>query len=166
MPETMAAENRLLFRADYLSYMQTVLHDPGIHLIGEGFTNLAESKNPTEYSRKYIHERTQRNDVTGYSSAFEYSTDGYTNDPVVLEIMAITDQELIGTDTRRTIYCVNSWEKGNAEGSCVAYKREYAIIPGGKADGTDALIYTGSLKACGDFVKIDWDPKTNQPIEP
>ena len=34
-----------------------------------------------------------------------------------------------------------------------ATKRVYSVIPGNKADGTDALIYTGTMKAESDLVK-------------
>ena len=45
------------------------------------------------------------------------------------------------------------YEVDLAEGSCIAYKRTYAIIPNTKGDGTDALIYSGTMKAASDQTK-------------
>lgn len=121
------------------------------NLIGEGFTQLTESKNPQEYSRKYVSDKTQRTDVTGFAPQYDYTTDYIDGDPVVQEIAYITDNELVGTDARRNIVSVNMWSDPSGV-ACAAKKRAYAIIPNQKADGTDALVYTGSMKAAGDFV--------------
>ena len=48
----------------------------------------------------------------------------------------------------------------DTEGSYTAYKRRFAIIPDGKGSGTDALIYTGNLKAAGDIIKGKFDVST------
>ncbi len=130
-------------------------------LIGEGFTSFSESKNPKEYSRQYIHERTERTDVVGYASSIAYSTDVYSEDPVILKIMEITDHEYIGTDAQVTIWLVNEWEAAE-DGKMSAYERRYAVIPDGKGDGTDAMIYTGTLKAVGDLVPGSWDNKNKK----
>ena len=48
---------------------------------------------------------------------------------------------------------VNLWQTGGSENSYIAYQRKYAVIPDSKGDGTDALVYSGNLKAVGDIVK-------------
>jgi len=123
------------------------------HTIGEGFTNLAESKNPAEYTRKYVHEKTERSDVTGYATSIAYSTDLYSEDPVVSEVVVITDSELRGTDAQREIISVNLWKAvDGSEDTFEATRRMYSVIPAGKGDGTEAMIYTGTFKAAGDIV--------------
>lgn len=120
-------------------------------LIGEGFTQLAESKNPQEYSRKYVSDKTTRTDLTGFAPQYDYTMDYIDGDPVVAEIAKITDNELLGTDARRNIVAVNLWSDPSGV-ACEAKMRPYAIIPNQKADGTDALVYSGSMKAAGDFI--------------
>ena len=94
----------LAMRNQWAAYMDTAVttsgstHTPSFNLMGEGFTDLSESKNPTEYSRKYIHEQSERTDVTGFAPAMAYSMDYYTSDPVCMCIREITDQEKIGTE--------------------------------------------------------------------
>ena len=71
----------LAMRNQWAAYMDTAVttsgstHTPSFNLMGEGFTDLSESKNPTEYSRKYIHEQSERTDVTGFAPAMAYSMD-------------------------------------------------------------------------------------------
>ena len=141
----------LVMRYQWESYMDCgTASAPDFNLIGEGFTSFPEAKNPKEYTRKYVNDKTERSDVIGYSPSISYSCDVITDNPVVSKIVAITDQEAVGDETHVDIVSVNLWE-GTAD-SYVAYKRTYAIIPDGKGDGTDALIYTGTMKAVGDIV--------------
>ncbi len=151
--------SKLVARAELRSYMNTgTAETPAYTLIGEGFTSLSESKNPKEYSRQYIHERTERTDIVGYAPSIAYSTDTYTENEVIAKIRAVTDDELIGTDAQVDIVNVNLFE--GTEGAYVAYKRAYAIIPDAKADGVEALIYSGNFRAVGDVVKGTWNDTT------
>lgn len=144
------SESKLVSRSEYLSFMDTGTSDsPAFNLMGEGFTSLSESKNPKEYSRQYINESTERTDVVGYAPSIAYSLDTYTNNPVIAKICKVTDEELRGTDAQVDIVSVNTYETASA-GAYPAYKRRYAIIPDGKGDGTDALVYTGNFRAVGD----------------
>lgn len=151
------AEIKIIKRADLRSFMgitngTTVEYQQ----IGLGFTNLSESKNPQEYSRKYIHEQTERTDVVGFAPAFAYSVDAHSGEPVCQEIMKITDNELLGSDSVRDIIAVNLWDGDDTTGY-TAFKRSYSVIPDGRGDGTDALVYTGNMKANGDAVKGKFD---------
>lgn len=130
------------------------------NLIGEGFTQLSESKNPQEYSRKYVSDKTTRTDLTGFAPQYDYTMDFIDGDPVVAEIADITDNEIIGTDARRNIVAVNLWSDPSGV-ACAAKMRPYAIIPNQKADGTDALVYSGSMKAAGDFIDGTFNTLTN-----
>lgn len=144
----------LVTRDQWQAYMNTGTADKAeFNLIGEGFTSFAEAKNPKEYSRQYVHEKTERADVVGYAPSISYSADMYSGDPCVEKIAQITDEECIGADALVDIVTVNLWEKGTAEGTFVAYQRKYSVIPDGKGDGTEALIYTGTLKANGEATK-------------
>lgn len=141
------------------SYMN-VLHATakGYALMGEGFTQLSEAKGPKEYTRKYVHMQSEVSDVIGYAPSLSYSCDVCSGDPVVDDIVYITDNELVGSDTHREIVTYNEFE--GTETARPAYQRKYAVVPDAAADGTEALIYTGTFKAVSDKVKGTWNEKT------
>lgn len=144
-------DSKLVNRNEWAAYMKTA--DSAYTLMGEGFTSLTENKNAKEYSRQYVHEKTERTDVTGYATSIAYSCDVYSEDPVIQKIIEITDNEKVGTDAQVEVVSVNLWQTGGAENSYIAYQRKYAVIPDSKGDGTDALVYSGNLRAVGDVVK-------------
>ena len=152
MPET--NNPVLVTRSELLSYMNVGTTDSASWKL----TTFKESKNPQEYERHYVHEKSSRTDVVGYAPAIEYSTDLYTNNEVIAKFIKITDEELIGSDAQVEIVHVHTWDvKTAASGStpaiCGALFRKYAVIPDAKGDGTEALIYSGNLKAVGDVKK-------------
>lgn len=111
-----------------------------------GFTQMSNAKNPKEYSRQYVDKATGDTDVVGYDPSIDYSFDRHTETPVHERIAKVHDGELVGSDALVDIVIVDLFTADD-KGSCVARKRTYAIIPGNDGDGTDALIYTGSLKS-------------------
>ncbi len=200
------ATNDLVLRYQWEAYMDCgSAGTPDFELIGEGFTTLPESKNPKEYTRKYVNYKTEKTDVIGYAPSIGYSCDVILNDPVVAEIIQIHDGEFLGTDTHRDIVSVNCWDEEDyyfhtadtnivsgktyytksgdtytavqsptAENLSTYYekgvgyaasKRTFAIIPDGKGDGTDAMIYTGTMKAVSDKVDGVFD-RTSKTFTP
>ena len=161
------AESKMVSRAEMHSYMNTATTDsPSYALIGEGFTSLSESKNPKEYTRQYVHEKTERTDIVGYSPSIAYSVDTYTENAVIARVREIADKELIGTDAQVDIVTVHLFEPATGSGY-KAYRRRYAIIPDAKGDGTEALIYSGTFKAVSDIEEgtFDEETKTFTPAE-
>lgn len=119
-----------------------------------GFTSMSDGKNATEYSRQYVDEASERSDVVGYAPSIDYEFDLYTNDAVQSRIAEITDDELLGSDTKVTIVSVDLFDVDASDANtCTARKRDWNVIPDSEGDGTDALIYKGSLKASGDITK-------------
>lgn len=116
-----------------------------------GFTTLSNSKNPTEYSRKYVDEDFETTDVTGYSPSTEFGFDEYTNDKVHEEMIDILDNEKMGTDARRNIVTVD-FSKKETDGTYKAVKREYSIIGDTDGDGTDAYTYSGTFRSTGNRI--------------
>ena len=110
------------------------------------FTGLSQAKNPQEYSRKYVDEATQRTDVTGFAPEMSYGFDKHRNDPVLADIVKITNEELIGDDAVREIINVDT-ETGEA------YKRPYTVSPGSEGDDANIYKYSGSFKANGEKIK-------------
>ena len=119
-----------------------------------GFTSMSESKNASEYSRHYVDEESERTDVVGYAPSNDYEFDRYTNDLVQQKIAEITDDELLGSDAQVSIVVVDLFDiKADTPNTCVARKRDWSVVPDNSGDGTDALIYKGSLKANGEKIK-------------
>ena len=144
--------NKLILRAQKRAYANTgTAVSPVYNLIGEGFTDLSQSKNAKEYSRKYVHEKSERSDVVGYAPSISYSFDMYSGDPVCEKIAKISDEEKIGEDAHIDIVVAHLWDE--SDGKCRAFKRTYAVIPDSDGSGTEALIYTGTLKAVGEITK-------------
>lgn len=114
-----------------------------------GFTSMTNAKNPKEYSRQYVDMDTETSDVVGYAPSIDYSFDCYSNNPVHEKIAKIHDGELLGNETHVDIVVVDLFKKSSAGEKYYATKRTYAVIPDSDGDGTDALIYSGSLKAVG-----------------
>lgn len=110
------------------------------------FTGLSQAKNPQEYSRKYVDEATQRTDVTGFAPEISYGFDKHRDDPVLTDIVKITNEELYGADAVRDIIIVDT-----ATGE--AYKRPYTVSPGTEGDDANIYKYSGSFKANGDQIK-------------
>lgn len=110
------------------------------------FTQLSQSKNPQEYSRKYVDEATQRTDVTGFAPEISYGFDKHRNDPVLTDIVKITNEELYGADAIREIINVDT-----VTGE--AFKREYTVSPGSEGDDANIYKYSGSFKANGEQIK-------------
>ena len=117
-----------------------------------GFTDLSINKNPVEYSRRYIDEKTERNDVVGYAPSISYSFDKFSEDAVHNDIISVADDELVGSDAVRNIILVDLTAT-SSNGEYPAICRRWSIIPDSEGNDTDAYTYSGTLKANGDIIK-------------
>lgn len=117
-----------------------------------GFTELSVNKNPVEYSRRYIDEQTERNDVVGYAPSISYSFDKFSDDTVHNDMIKVADDELVGADAVRSIILVDL-TKEDGDGEAPAVGRSWSIIPDSEGNDTDAYTYSGTLKANGDIIK-------------
>lgn len=114
-----------------------------------GFTEFSVSKNPVEYSRRYIDEQTERNDVVAYAPSISYSFDKFSDDNVHRELIEIADMEKVGAEAVRYIVIVDLSGTGNEKSAVL---REWAVIPDGEGNDNDAYTYSGTLKANGEIV--------------
>jgi len=156
------SENRMAVRSEWGSWMNTgTAASPVWSRIGEGFTDFELSYSPNEYSAHYVHEKTERKTLTGYAPEFSFSCDVFTQDPVIREIMKVTDDELIGTDSVREIVSANMYDPlDNEPDTYPAFKRAWSIIPGSKGSGVDALNLSGTFSAFGDSIRGTFNTKT------
>lgn len=141
---------KLLARADRLSFMNVGAANAENYKRMTGFTSLTNGKNAKEYTRQYVDMNTESSDVVGYATAVEYSFDRHAGNPIHEKIAEITDDEKIGTDTYVEIVTVDLFTEGDKK---VARKRTFSVVPDTDGDGTDALIYGGSFKAVSEIEK-------------
>ncbi len=140
-------------RAERKHYLNTgTTENPVWKQIGEGFTEFMESKNAVSYSRRYIHEVTKRTDVTGYAPEIDYEFEVYRDNPVIEVLREITDLEMCGNSAQVEILTVDIFDETQTNGVYRAVRRRYSVIPDECGEGTDALCYTGTMKAVGDII--------------
>lgn len=120
--------------------------------IGEGFTEFMESKNAVSYGRRYIHEATKRTDVTGYAPVIDYEFEVYRGNAVIEVLREITDREMCGDKAQVDLLTVDMFDETETGGVYRAVRRRYSVIPDECGEGTDALCYTGTMKAVGDII--------------
>ena len=142
------ADRKLVKRSDKVSFLGCINGETETFNRMRGFTTLSGSKNPSEYSRRYVDEEFETTDVTGYSPSLEFGFDQYTGDPVHEEMVDILDGEKTGNEARRNIVTVD-FSQTAGEGSYKAVKREYAIIGDAEGDSMDAYTYSGTFRATG-----------------
>lgn len=137
------SNEKLVMRADRKLFMAVGDKSGTIYRM-RGFSSLSESKNSTEYTRKYVDEPFETTDITGVSSSYDFTFDMMTPNPVLDDLSNIIDDELIGTDAVRTFYCVDFHKPVSDGFECV--KRDFSVIGSTVGDGTDALTYSGTLR--------------------
>ena len=142
---------KLVKRSDIVNFMKVGTMETFNRM--KYFTNMSKSKEPEEYERKYVEENSTRTDVISMSESIEFELDRHTNDEVHARIVEIFDKELLGDDANITLCTVNFTEPGTAEGSYKARIREYAVVPEGEGDGTEAYKHTGAFKSKGDIIE-------------
>ena len=119
----------------------------------KGFTELSVSKNPKEYSRKYIDEDSERSSVVGYSPSMSYKYDEDAADAVHKTLADIADNELTEDAAKVTIVIVNLAKPTTQGGSSFeAVQRDYCVIPDGEGDDEDTYTRNGEFKAAGNKI--------------
>ena len=119
----------------------------------KGFTSMSKSSNPKEYARQYVDEDGEITDVTGYSPSIDYAFDLHTNNKVHDDIVAITEDEILGNDAVREIVIVDFTKQDTEKTGYEARLRSYAVVPATDGDGTDAYTYSGTFKSKSSVVK-------------
>lgn len=132
-------------RSDVVSFMKVEEN----FLRMQGFTGLGKSANSKTYSRQYVDEDFEREDVTGYSPSISYGFDRIKGNKVHERISEIHDEELKGEKVE--ILTVD-FNKVSGEGY-EARLRSYSVIPDGDGDGTDAYTYSGTFKKSSTYTK-------------
>lgn len=142
---------KMVQRHQRLAFMNTGTEEAPAFTRMTKFTSMTNNKNPKEYARQYVDRASEDTDVVGYSPAIDYSFDRHTNTAVHERIAKIHDGELTGSEALVDILIVDLFT-ADQTGKCEARKRTYAVIPSADGDGTDALVYSGSLKSKSEIV--------------
>lgn len=131
-------------RADIVTFMNTGTSQAPVFTRMQGFTDEGTSMNATTYSRRYVDEKTEREDVTGYGTAIAYTLDRIKGNSVHEKICEIHEKELVGQAVE--ILSVNLVDN-------TAKLRTYSVIPDTMGDGTDAYQYSGNFRAQGEITE-------------
>lgn len=155
----------MIKRSEKLAFMQVMDGTSTVYKRMTGFTELSVSKNPKEYTRKYIDESAERNAVVGYSTSISYKLD-YEPDNDVHKVFAqIADNELTGDDAVRSIVIVDLTAPCENDGF-KAIKRSFSVIPSAEGDDSETYTLSGNMKASGEIVfgtaetEDDWQTLT------
>ncbi len=141
-------DKRLVCREERQHYLNVgTTAEPVWALLGEGFTEFTEALHPVCCQRRYIHEPVKRTDVTGYAPVVDYAFEVYTDSPAIEKLRQIADRELTGCDAWVELCTVDLFDETAVSGVCRATVRTYSVIPDTCGEGTDALTYTGTLRA-------------------
>ncbi len=116
-----------------------------------GFTKMDTSKNPVEYSRRYIDESFEQTDIVAISPSIAFAFDRYSGNPVHDDIVRISDDEIIGTGAVRSIVLVDlSTDDGS--GVCRAIKRDFSVMVETEGNSTDAYTLSGTMSTKGEKI--------------
>ena len=137
----------MIKRSEKLAFMQVESGGEKVFKRLTGFTEFAISKNPREYSRKYLDEDMERSEVMGYSTSISYKFDTDPESEVHQLLYGIADRELIGDAAEVTVVVADL--STLSEGVCVASKRKYSVIPSSEGDDADTYTVSGTLRAAG-----------------
>ncbi len=138
----------MIKRCEKLAFMKVGSTD--VYTRMKGFTELSVSKNPKEYSRKYIDEDMERSAVVGYSPAMTYKLDLDPTDSVHSVFANIADHELTGDEAVKSVAIVDV-SSLDTDGKANAIIRNFTIIPSSEGDDSDTYTAGGTMKAAGEI---------------
>ena len=116
-----------------------------------GFTKMDTSKNPVEYSRRYIDESFEQTDIVAISPSISFTFDRYSGNAVHDDIVEISDMEILGEGAVRSIVVADlSTDDGN--GTCRAVKRDFSVMVETEGNSFDAYTLSGTMSTKGEKV--------------
>jgi len=140
----------MIKRCEKLAFMGVTESNSTVFKRMTKFTELTVSKNPKEYTRKYVDEASERNSVVGYSPSISYKLDYEPTDAVHSAIANIANGEITGDNAVKNIIIVDL-SSDNGQGTCSAVKRAFSVIPSSEGDDAETYTLSGSFKASGDI---------------
>lgn len=138
----------MIKRSEKLAFMEVSDGGSTVYKRMTGFTEFSLSKNPKEYSRKYIDEDMERSEVVGYSPAISYKFDTDHENSIHQFLCEVGDQELVGAEAECNII-VADISNLDTKGGAKAIMRKFSVIPQNEGDDKDTYTVSGSFKAAG-----------------
>ena len=138
----------MIKRSEKLAFMEVGDGENKVFKRMTGFTEFSLSKNPKEYSRKYIDEDMERSEVVGYSPVISYKFDTDPSNSVHQFLTKVADYELLGENAECNII-VADLSSLDEQGGAKAIMRKFSIIPQNEGDDKDTYTVSGSFKAAG-----------------
>ena len=139
----------MIKRSEKVAFMECSQDGQTTYTRMTGFTEFSVSKNPKEYSRKYIDEDLERSEVVGYSPIISYKLDVDPKNIVHNFLGMVADNEMMGSDAKCNIM-IADLSNINEDGSANAIVRAFSIIPGTEGDDKNTYTLSGSFKAIGE----------------
>lgn len=168
----MSDNKKLVLRHEVLTFMkpkkltEDTFEDKYYRLYG--FTELSETANPQEYTRKYIDEARERTDIVGMTKTSSFNLDYHEGDLVHADIKNMYDKELTGTNTEREFIAVELFKDvkytetptlqaketktGETKTGKRAILRKYTVIIS-DSGGEEAVTFAGSFNVSGDRIE-------------
>ncbi len=116
----------------------------------KGFDSLGVSKNPIEYSRRYVDETSERSDVVGYSPSMDFGFDQIKGNAVHEDLIDIIDNEKLGSAAVCKILNVDLTDEATAlSGNFAARLRTFSVIADSE-EREEMYKYSGTFKANGE----------------
>lgn len=128
------------------------------HKCGAGFLSMTESPSAQTKTRKYINEKSERENITRYKPTFAFESLLMFNNPIIRMIYDIYKQRKTGSDTIITMITVDAFDTA-VNGSYPAYKGNYAVQVS-SCDDDDDMIIKGNLACQGDEIVGWFNPET------
>lgn len=149
----MIKKMKIVGRHEKVAFMGIAAKDGAVtyrHMYG--FTEMSESKNPIEYTRKYVDEKSERSDITGYNTALSFAFDEIKEDPICQHLADIIENERVGEAAIVPILQVDLSQETETAGSYPARLRYFTVVPDSAGDDENAYTYSGEFKANGETV--------------
>lgn len=138
----------MIKRSEKLAFMEVEENGAKVFKRMTSFTEFSISKNPKEYSRKYIDEDMERSEVVGYSPTISYKFDTDPENLVHQYLCKIAERELYGDDAVCNII-IADLSKQNENNEAEAVMRSFSVIPKSEGDDKDTYTVSGSFKVAG-----------------
>lgn len=131
-------------------------------LMGNGFTDLTTSGNPTSESKQYVHQKVASGSVSGYAPSTSFTGEVFDSDDAAEYILDIADHWRTDEKAHTDIVIVDTWKKGKTADSFKARKQDIVISidnPGSGSAGS-VLGLTGTLQHSGEPIDGEFNIKT------
>lgn len=135
---------------------------PTWKLMGTGFTDLSDSRNPEVDETQYISDESKTKSITGYGPEWSFEGDVIKDDALIERLRAIGADLKTGADAEAELVEFDAWEVA-VDGTVAANKFAVAVQIDSIASGAggEKLGFSGALLGKGDPVSGVWDTTTS-----